>query len=157
MTIREVFAAIQGNGLVCLITKSDHLVIAGFQIVHVFGIVLLLTSLILMSLRLLGLVLQQQSVPQVTREAARLFWTGLWLTVLSGILMFVTGVAHYFFNRAFDVKMLLLSAAVIIQLALFHKVAATESPRPALARATVAVSLVLWFGVAVAGRAIGFV
>jgi hypothetical protein len=157
LTTREVFAAIQGNGLVRLITKSDHLVIAGFQIVHVFGIVLLLTSLILMSLRLLGWVLRQQSIPQITNEAARLFWAGLWLTVLSGVLMLVTGIEHYFYNRAFDVKMLLLSAAVVIQLALFRKVAARESPRPILTRATVAVSLVLWFGVAVSGRAIGFV
>jgi hypothetical protein len=157
LTIRGVLAAIQGNGLVRLITKSDHLVIAGFQVIHVFGLVLLLTSLILMSLRLLGWVLPQHAIPQITREAARLFWIGLGMTVLSGTLMFVTGTAHYFYNRAFEVKMVLLTLAIVVQLASFRKIAASESPRPAVARMTVAVSLLLWFGVAVAGRAIGFV
>jgi hypothetical protein len=152
-----MLAAIQGNGWVRLITKSDHLVIAGFQIIHVFGIILLLTSLILMSLRLLGWVLPRHSIPQITREATRVFWTGLWLAVLSGALMFVTGTVHYFYNRAFDAKMVLLAAAIVIQLALFRRVAKSESPRPAAARATVALSLVFWFGVAIAGRAIGFV
>ena len=53
--------------------------------------------------------------------------------------------------------MLLLLTAVVIQLALFHRVAVSESLRPALARVVAAFSLVLWFGVAIAGRAIGFV
>jgi hypothetical protein len=113
--------------------------------------------LVLMSLRLLGLVLQRQSIPQVTRGPTRLFWSGLSLTVMSGALMFITGTRHYYYNRAFDAKMLLLLTAVVIQLALFRRVAASESPRPALARVTVALSLVFWFGIAVAGRAIGFV
>jgi hypothetical protein len=48
-------------------------------------------------------------------------------------------------------------AAVAVQFALFRRVAAIDSPPPALARLSVAVSLLLWFGVGVAGRAIGFV
>lgn len=157
LTIHEVLMAIQNNGFVRLVTKSNHLVIAGLQIVHVFGILLLLTSLILMSLRLLGLVLPRQSIPQITGDATRVFWTGLSLAVLSGALMFVTGTEHYFYNRAFDAKMVLLLAAVVVQLVLFRKVALSEAPRPALARVSVALSLAFWFGVAIAGRAIGFV
>jgi hypothetical protein len=45
----------------------------------------------------------------------------------------------------------------VIQLALFRKVAVSESPRPAVARATAAVSLAFWFSVGIVGRAIGFV
>lgn len=157
MTIHEVLAAIQSNGFARLITKSNHLVIAGLQIIHVFGIVLLLTSLILMSLRLLGLVLTKQSIPQITHDATLVFWIGLTLAVLSGVLMFVTGTEHYFYNPAFGAKMLLLLAAVVLQMGLFRKVALAESPRPVVARVTVALALAFWFGVAIAGRAIGFV
>ena len=157
MTILDALTAIQNNGFARAITKSDHLVIAGLQIIHVFAFLLLLSSLVLMSLRLLGLVLQRQSIPQVTRGPTRLFWSGLSLTVMSGALMFITGTRHYYYNRAFDAKMLLLLTAVVIQLALFRRVAASESPRPTLARVTVALSLAFWFGIAVAGRAIGFV
>jgi uncharacterized membrane protein len=157
LTIPDVLTAIQNNAFARAITKSNHLVIAGLQIVHVFGFVLLLSSLLLMSLRLSGLALQRHSIRQVTREPARLFWVGLALAVTSGALMFVTGTKHYFYNVAFDAKMLLLPAAVLIQLVLFSTVAGSEVPRPILARIAVALSLVLWFGIAVAGRAIGFV
>lgn len=157
MTIPEVLAALQNNALARAITKSNHLVIAGLQIIHVFGFLLLLTSLLLMSLRLLGLTLRQQSIPQVTREPTRLFWVGVSLAVISGALMFLTGTRHYFYNDAFDVKMMLLLAALLIQLLLFRTVAADETPHPVVTRIAVALSLVLWFGVAIAGRAIGFV
>ena len=153
----DALTAIQTSGFARAITKSNHLVIAVLQIIHVFGFLLLLSSLVLMSLRLLGLVLQRQSIPQVTQGPTRLFWFGLSLAVASGALMFVTGTKHYYYNRAFDAKMLLLLTAVVMQLALFHRVAVSESPRPALARTSVAFALVFWFGVAIAGRAIGFV
>jgi hypothetical protein len=157
MTIVDVLTAIQNTGFARAITKSDHLVIAALQIIHVFAFLLLLSSLVLMCLRLLGLVLQRQSIPQVILGPMRLFWFGLTLAVISGALMFVTGTKHYYYNRAFDAKMLLLLTAVVVQLVLFHRVAVSESPRPALARVIVAFSLVFWFGVAIAGRAIGFV
>jgi hypothetical protein len=157
MRIVDALTAIQISGFARAITKSNHLVIAVLQIIHVFAFLLLLSSLVLMSLRLWGLVLQRQSIPQVTQGPTRLFWFGLSLAVISGALMFVTGTKHYYYNRAFDAKMLLLLTAVVFQLALFHRVAVSESPRPALAKASVALSLVFWFGVAIAGRAIGFV
>lgn len=157
MSIVDALSAIQNSGFARAITKSDHLVIAGLQLIHVFAFLLLLSSLVLMSLRLLGLVLQRQSIPLVTYGPTRLFWSGLSLAVISGALMFVTGTRHYFYNRAFDAKMLLLLVAVVIQLVLFRKVAEGESPSRVLATATVALSLVFWFGVAIAGRAIGFV
>jgi hypothetical protein len=153
----DVLTAIQNSGFARAITKSDHLVIAGLQIIHLFAFLLLLSSLVLMSLRLLGLVLQRQSIPQVTWLPTRLFWSGLSLAVTTGALMFVTGTKHYYYNRAFDAKMLLLLIAVVIQLTLFRKVAASESPRPVPARVIVALSLVSWFCIAIAGRAIGFV
>lgn len=157
MSIVDALSAIQNSGFARAITKSDHLVIAGLQLIHVFAFLLLLSSLVLMSLRLLGLVLQRQSIPLVTYGPTRLFWSGLSLAIISGALMFVTGTRHYFYNRAFDAKMLLLLVAVVIQLVLFRKVAEGESPSRVLATATVALSLVFWFGVAIAGRAIGFV
>jgi hypothetical protein len=157
VSIVDALIAIQNSGFARAITKSDHLVIAGLQLIHVFGFLLLLSSLVLMSLRLLGLVLQRQSIPLVTYGLTRLFWSGLSLAAISGALMFITGTRHYFYNRAFDAKMLLLLVAVVIQLVLFRRVAMGESPSRVLATATVALSLVFWFGVAIAGRAIGFV
>jgi cytochrome bd-type quinol oxidase subunit 2 len=157
MTSADALTFIQSTPLSHAISKSNHLLIAGFQVFHVIGFVLLLAALVLISLRLLGLILQQQPVPEVARQALRLLWSGLALAVISGTLMFIGSPRHYFYNPAFDVKMLLLVAAVIIQTVLFRKVANSSAPRPWLARASVAVSLAMWFAVSMAGRAIGFV
>lgn len=157
MTTADVLTLIQGTSLSHTISKSNHLLIAGFQVFHVIGFVLLLAALLLISLRLLGLILQQQTVPEVARQALRLVWSGLALAVISGTLMFIGSPRHYFYNPAFGVKMLLLVAAVVIQAGLFRKVAMSTPASPWLTRTSVALSLALWFAVSMAGRAIGFV
>ena len=157
MTTADILTFIQTSALSHAISKSNHLLIATFQVFHVVGFVLLLAALVLISLRLLGLVLQQQTVPQVASQALRLLWSGFALAVASGALMFIGSPKHYFYNPAFDVKMLLLIVAVIVQAGLLGRVTTHSAPRPWLARTSVALSLALWFAVSMAGRAIGFV
>jgi hypothetical protein len=151
----DLLTAIQDSGFARAITKSNHLVIAALQIVHVAGFLLLLASAALMSLRLLGLVFTDQPASKVTREPARLLGCGLVLAVISGGLMFLTGPKHYYYNPAFETKMALLLVAVALQYCVFWRVAAGEYA--AHVRITVLLSLLLWFGVGIAGRAIGFV
>jgi len=157
MTTTDALNFIQGTALSHGISKSNHLLIAGLQVFHVMGFVLLLAALVLISLRLLGLLLQQQTVSQVASQSLRLLWSGLALAVASGVLMFIGSPKHYFYNPAFDLKMLLLVIAVLVQAVLFRWVARSDNPRPWLTRITVAVSLGAWFAVSMAGRAIGFV
>ena len=157
MTINEVLTVIQNSPVAHAVSKSNHMVGAGLQIVHVLGFILLLAALLMLSLRLLGLILKKQPLPQVARDATRLIWVGLGAAVASGVLMFVSTPKLYYFNWAFELKMGLFLAAIIVQLALFRRVAASESPSPALARTAVALSLLAWFGVGLAGRMIGFI
>lgn len=148
---------IQHSAVSHAISKSNHLLIAGFQVFHVIGFVVLLAAVVLISLRLLGLALTGQTIPTVANQSLRLLWWGLAVAVTSGILMFVGSPRHYFYNTAFIVKMALLLAAVLMQASLFRAVARRTHPSPWLARTSVALSLVLWFAVSMAGRAIGFV
>ena len=157
MTTNEVLTFIQNSPVAHAVSKSNHMVGAGLQIVHVLGFILLLAALLMLSLRLLGLILKKQPLPQVARDATRLIWVGLGAAVASGVLMFVSTPKLYYFNWAFELKMALFLAAIIVQLALFRRVAASESPSPALARTAVALSLLSWFGVGLAGRMIGFI
>lgn len=157
MSTLDVLTAIQDSAIAHAISKSDHLVGAGLQIIHVMGLVLFLASLVLISLKLLGWVFAQQSVSQVAAETSRLMWLGLGLTALSGTLMFVASPKLYFYNWAFGLKMLLLLVAVAVQVVLFRKVAISESASPAFARVAVGLSVASWFAVALAGRMIGFV
>jgi len=157
MSTLDVLNAIQNSAVAHAISKTDHLVGASLQIVHVIGLILFLASLVLISLRLLGWVLNQQTVPQVAAEASRLMWTGLTLTAFSGTLMFIVTPKLYYYNWAFGLKMTLVVFAVIVQAVLFRKVAKRAAPHPTFARASVVLSLSCWFAVAFAGRMIGFV
>ena len=157
MTTAEILSAIAHFPLSRALAKSDHLVTAALQVVHVIGFLLLLASLTLISLRLLDLVLVRQPVPQVASDTSRLLWIGVILTISTGILMFLTGPSHYYFNRAFDIKMVLLFAALVVHVTVLQRIARRDEPPATLARVVAVLSLVLWYGVSWAGRAIGFV
>lgn len=157
MAIPVFIEQLQNTTLAHAISKSDHLVGAAAQIFHVLGFVFLLSSLVLINLRLLGLALPRQSVPEVAGQPNKLIWFGLALAVISGSMMFIASPTLYFGNPAFQLKIWLLLAAVILQATLYRQVTKTEQPSPLLARVSVASSLVLWFGVGLAGRAIGYI
>ncbi len=159
MSVVAILTAIQTNGFVRAITKSNHLVIATLQIFHTFGFLLLLSSLVLMSLRLFGLAFAEENAARVLRQPTHLLVVGLVLAVVSGVLMFVTGPMHYFYNAAFRAKMLLLLFAILLQFSLFRAIGARAriTPPQRLAKFAVCVVLLSWFGICVAGRAIGFV
>jgi hypothetical protein len=155
MPLSSLVSWLQNTSLSHAIAKANHLFMAGLQVVHVLGFIFLLAALLLSSLRLLGWALAGQPVAQVARDATRLLWVGLAFTVASGTLMFIGAPTHYASNPAFELKMLLLVIAVITQVTLFRGAAQSTSPVPA--KAGVVVGLVFWFGVSLAGRAIGFV
>lgn len=157
MSTHDILIWIQGSALAHAISKTDHLVGAGLQVVHVMGLVALLASLVLIGLHLLGLAFKHQSTVEIAKEATRLVWVGLTLTALSGTLMFIATPTLYFYNPAFRLKMMLLLLAVLLQLALFRRAATQSSATPSFAKVSVAVSLAAWFSVAMAGRMIGFI
>src|SRR4051794_16789750 len=115
MSTQDVLSAIQNSAVAHAVSKSNHMVGAMLQIVHVLGIILLLASLVLLSLRLLNLAFARQSVPDVGRDAIRLMRIGIILALASGVLMFVSAPRLYFNNPAFQLKMLLFVLAIIVQ------------------------------------------
>jgi hypothetical protein len=155
MSTHDILTWIQDSALAHAISKTDHLVGAGLQVVHVMGLVALLASLVLISLHLLGLAFKHHPTVEIARESTRLVWWGLALTALSGTLMFIATPTLYFYNPAFRLKMLLFLLAVVVQLALFRRAASQATP--SVAKVGVAVSLAAWFSVAMAGRMIGFI
>ncbi len=131
--------------------------VLGIQIGHVLGLILLLTALVLVNLRLFGWGLHGLPLRQVVQSTRWALWLGLALTIGSGSLLFLSAPVHYAANSAFVPKMALLFIALLVQASLHRRVVIRDAPGPLLARSTAALSLSLWFGVGLAGRAIGFV
>jgi hypothetical protein len=125
------------------------------QLLHVFGLLLLLATALLIGLRSLGSLLGEVPVSRLIAALRPYLLGGLAVTVLSGVLMFLSVPSQYISNPAFLPKMSLLLAATAVQAALL--IAPGRRASALWARAAAGLSVALWFGVGVAGRAIAYV
>ena len=88
MSILELFNSIQTSGVARFIGSLNHLYCAFMELVHITGMLMLLSSLLLTSLNLLGLGLKNVPVQILKQSTFRLFWWGLALLVISGLFIF---------------------------------------------------------------------
>jgi hypothetical protein len=123
------------------------------EIVHIFGIGLLLGNLVLLELRVFG---RGAALPvkELARLSLGLAGAGFGLAAASGLLMFSTQPAELLANRAFTLKMLLLFVAGC-NAAVFH---ARGSLRrlDRTARVLMLLSTLVWLGVLCCGRWIAY-
>jgi hypothetical protein len=129
------------------------------ELFHLFALTILLGTTVLLSLRLLGVVMRKQPIPELAHDLAP--WTGWSIAVVltSGTFMFFSGALRYYDNQSFRIKMVLLFSALIFHFAYFRRVVRQDesSLSPGAFKLAGIGALVLWFGVGLAGRSIGFV
>jgi len=154
--MNELLIALQNSALASFIGKQNHLFGAVAQLFHIAGLILVVSPVVLISLRLLGFGLVKQSVSELAVATARWTWTGLAILALSGTVIFLPAAAHYYPNPIFWFKFILLGVAVLFHVTWYRSVTRQKAVRPLLARSTAIVALSVWFGVAYAGRFIGF-
>jgi hypothetical protein len=152
------YVSVLGNTRFALWLGQSTWRIAGLLTVHLFGLTLLLGSVLLANLNLLGLFQRTKPTAQVRREVQPVLLTGLALMAGSGALIFIGGAEAYYAGFWFRLKMVLLAIAVLFQFTVHRAIASAPAGRfsPAVQRMTGAATLVLWFGVGCAGRAIAF-
>jgi hypothetical protein len=132
---------------------SNPIVYPALEVVHIAGIALLLGSLVLLELRVWGLG-RSLPVPALSRLALTVSISGFGLAAFSGALMFSSQAAELIANRAFVLKMGVLTLAGV-NAGLFH--ARDGLVRlDAIARAQTALSLGLWLAVIICGRWIAY-
>jgi hypothetical protein len=148
---------LQKTSLGLLLREASPPLILAIQIGHVLGLILLLSTLVLVNLRLLGWGLARQPLRELVRSTRWSLRLGLALAIGSGTLLYLSAPVSYIANPAFVPKMALLLAALVLQASLYRSVTLRDNVAPLLARGTAVLSLALWFGVGLAGRAIGFV
>ena len=155
---RDFLFWLQDTPVAHAISKTDHLVGAALQVAHILGFVLLLSSLLLLTLRLNGRVFAGHPLPTVYRGVNHLLWWGLALAVASGLLMFTASPVLYADKPVFLLKVSLFTVALLLQVALLRGPLRRPDAEPRTwVRRTLGLSLLLWFIVAAVGRAIGFV
>jgi hypothetical protein len=157
VSLAHVLYVIQKSHFAHGLAESNHMLVAFLQIIHVFGFIFLLSPLLLIVLRLFGLILRDQPLQEIVRQTRTVSLTGLMVTLASGLMMFLTAPLHYYNNWAFDAKMLLLLASLVIYAVFFLGIIPRQSDHPTLARIVVVVAVLFWLSVCMAARAIGFV
>jgi len=154
--IQPFFEWCQQTGVYAYITGHEF-AFPALELVHIFGLTLLLGSVLILSLRLMRLLLTAQPVSDLANEMSHLLRWGLWLTLVSGVFLFIATAIRNYGNTSFWVKMAMLVLALVFHVAYFRRVVRRDDERAEGSRKLAgAMALVLWFGVAVAGRSIGF-
>ena len=132
------------------------------ETIHVLGIALLVGTVAILDLRLLGLVLKREPVSELAGQILPLTWLGFAVMFLSGLLLFSAEAAKSYGNPAFRIKLLLLLLVglnpLIFHFTIYRSVSAWDvsAITPRRARAAAVLSLTLWGGIIVAGRAIAY-
>ena len=155
----SIFLALQESALGHLMRSSPALYPA-VEILHIFGFVVLVGSILALDLRLLGLgrAIPIQPMAQLLLPMSRF---GFLLAISMGFLLFSADASHVVRNPAFQAKLLLIAAAlvnvVIAHAGPWRSMALWQDEAPAGARITALTSLLLWLAAVCAGRLIAYV
>jgi hypothetical protein len=125
---------------------------------HLLGLVVIGGAVLVVDLRLLGLILQRQPVAQLARDAQRWLIGSLMVMLTTGMLLFTSEAIKCYYHAAFWVKMTSLLLAIVFTFTVRRKVAMAEETRvrPLWSKLVAMVSVILWSGVGIGGRWIGF-
>jgi hypothetical protein len=147
------FTTLRGSGYVYPIILSLHMVAIAF-----FGGMILMTDM-----RLLGWSLRKYPVSDLIDQLRVPKRVGFTLIATCGVLMACCKAEEYYYNDWFRLKLALLIVvglhALIFRASVYNRaVELDRSPQlPAGAKLAGAVSLLLWIGIACAGRGIGYI
>jgi len=158
MNVMGIFQWFENSGIGTSIRASTY-DFAILECFHLLGMVCLLGSLFAIDLRLMGLGMTRQPVAKVAASLAPVTWIGLCTMIVTGLLLFSSEAMKCYENAAFPWKMGCLFSGLLLYFTLHRWVSRLDDARigPVWGKVVGALSLALWFGVALAGRAIAFV
>jgi hypothetical protein len=129
------------------------------QSLHLMGLTILLTTVLLLDLRLAGFGMRDYTLSWLARQLKPWTLGAFAVMVASGSLMFFATPAKYVDSRPFRLKMALLCLALLFHFGVLRRFTAADAVvRPRTLNLIVAcLSITLWFAVGWAGRAIAFI
>lgn len=137
-------------------------IVPAVQTIHILAIAVVLSSVLMVELRVLELAGRSQTMMQTARRFLPWLSAGLVVLAATGALLIVSEPQRSLVNIAFWTKMGLLALAIGATLGFqrtrWGRTALQESPLPASAatRAGAVLILLLWCAIAVAGRWIAY-
>jgi hypothetical protein len=157
MSLNQLWQMSYDSKLIDVLRNSKH-AIPIIQSIHLFGITLLLGAMVMLNFRILGIGLKEFPLEVLAKQAWSWGTAGLLIAMTSGLLVFIPDPARYAANTSFLTKMCILLTAICFQYTLYRRMLRAEiaSAVPHRHILMPLISLLLWFGVGWAGRAIAF-
>jgi len=157
MSVLSFFTLCENSPLGEAIRASNWLfpVIESF---HLLGLAVIGGAVLILDLRLLGLGLTRQPTDRIWRDTRPWLLSSLTVMILSGLLLFTSEATKLYYHEAFWVKMISLLLSIIFTFTIARRTALADPKRvsPLWRRVVALVSIVLWSGVGMGGRWIGF-
>jgi hypothetical protein len=128
------------------------------EIIHLLALGVLGGTILIVNMRLLGFRIRNEPVSALAREIHPWMVSSLVVMLVSGFFLFSSEAEKMYGNLAFRAKMVSLSLAVIFTFTVYRRVTMADENQvpPVWNKLAALVSLVLWAGVGLAGRAIGY-
>ena len=129
------------------------------QTVHILAIAALLSSVLMINLRLLGVAGTDQTLARVSERFRPVVWWSLPVLLASGLILIIGEPARSLTNPFFQLKMCLLVVVLIVTLLSqrpLNRDSGFWDNRVATGRAIAMLSLLLWSGIVFAGRWIAY-
>ncbi|HEY3741266.1 MAG TPA: DUF6644 family protein [Bryobacteraceae bacterium] len=157
LPVLQFFTWCESSGLGNAIRESKWL-FPVIECFHLLGLSVIGGAVIIVNLRLFGLGVSTQPVAQLWREALPYLRWSLLVMIVSGLLLFTSEATKLYYHGAFWMKMGSLLLAIVFTFTVQRKVALKDEARvgPVWGKLVAIVSLILWTGVGVGGRWIGF-
>ena len=152
------FDAIE-HGTIGTAVRDSIWAFAAIEAVHLLALAVIGGAVLVVDLRLMGWGLKRQPVSQVARDAEPWLVGSLLTMLVTGwMLMASLAASKYYVNLAFQLKMVFLVLAILFTFTIHRSIVRRDDGRinPAVARLVAIVSLLLWSGVGIMGRGIGF-
>jgi hypothetical protein len=124
------------------------------ETIHIIALIALLGGVLMIDISLLG-GLKRLGPAHIAKQVNPYVDISLVIIIITGIMLFLSEALKAYDNDAFRPKVTLLVLAIIWHYTVHRR--AETSEIPGSGKLAAIGSIVLWFGVGVAGRAIGFV
>jgi len=157
MSLLHLFMWIERSALGDTIRTSNWL-FPFIEAIHLLGLAVVGGAVLIVDLRLFGFGLRRQPVAQLAQDAQRWLIISLMVMIATGSLLFTSEAIKCYYHPAFWMKMTSLSLAILFTFTIHRKVAMADESRvrPIWSKLVALVSVILWSGVGIGGRWIGF-
>ena len=157
MPLLHFFQWCEQSGIGDTIRRSSWL-FPVIEAIHLLGLGVIGGAVLVVDLRLLGLGLRRQPAAQLARDAQPWLIGSLLLMIMTGGLLFLSESIKLYYHEAFWFKMASLLLAIVFTFTIQRKVILAGEARlsPVWNKVVAVVSILLWSGVGIGGRWIGF-